>query len=399
MGMLDFLRGARAPAEKRSTINVSDWRLHLWPSTASGVPMNEWAALEIATVLAIVRRIATDMAKLDVQVVERTESGRLEQRPMDPLHRLLARRPNRWQTSFEFREMMTAHAVLHGDAVAYKQMVGNRVEELIPLVPGQFAIRQAVNWRLEYDIYGPNGEIMRTVGQSAVLHLRNTTWNGYSGLNLSKVARHALGLSVALERNQSAAMKNGARPHGILTTDHPLSDEQVDRIAKGWKEATTEGNAYSTPLLDAGLKFEPVSLNAVDSQLIETRKHQIIEICAAFGMIPAVLGIDDKTQAFASVEALMQAYVDQVIWPWARRWMERLDRDCLDGEGPLEVRFDLSQMRKASTKDQAEADVKLVTSGLRTVNELRERDGLPPVAGGDVPMFPLNMARGEGASE
>lgn len=389
----------RQPPEARSTYNVSNWRLALWPQVNSGVHVSELTALEVAVVLAIVRRIAADMAKLDIKVIERDADGRARPRIDHPLQRVLARRPNRWQTSFEFREMMTAHAVLHGDAVALKTTVGGNIDELIPLVPGQFGIRQMKNWVIEYDLYGPQGEIMRTVTGEQVFHLRNLSWWGYKGLNLSQTAREAIGLSTALERSQALQMKNGARMNGLLTTDQTLTDEQITRIVDGWKSATTNGQAYSTPLLDGGLKFQAMSMSAVDQQLVETRKHQIIEICAAFGMIPAILGIDDKTQAFASVEALMQAYVDQVIWPWAKRWQQRLDRDCLDGDGPLEVMVDLSQIRKASTKDQAEADVRLVTNGLRTVNEIRARDGLPPLEGGDVPMRPLNMATFGGADD
>ncbi|MBC7282562.1 phage portal protein [Hoeflea sp.] len=394
MGIFDLFRSK--PPEQKSTINLDNWRFALWPGTGSGVVVNEATALEVSTVIAIVRRISSDVAKLQIKVVERTANGERRPRPDVPLNRVLSRRPNRWQTSFEFREMMTAHAVLHGDAVAIKQTVRGQVDELIPLVPGQFSIRQEKGWILEYDLMGPRGEVMGTYRQDQVFHLRNMSWNGYRGLNLSRNAREAIGLSAALENNQSTQMRNGAKPQGILTTESNLTEEQIDRVAQGWKAATSKGNAYSTPLLDAGLKFMPVSLNSVDSQLLETRKHQVTEICAAFGMIPAVLGIDDKTQAFASVEAMMQAYVDQVIWPWAERWQQRLDRDCLDADGPLEIMMDMSQMRKASAKDQAEADVKLVTNGLRTPNELRARDGLPPIEGGDTPMRPANMTSGEG---
>lgn len=402
MGVLEWLgvsrRAAPPPSETKSTIDDVIRLLRSHGRVGSGVVVDERTALEVSTVFAVVRRISGDIAKLPVKVVRKTNNGETIPAPNDPLHRVLAKRPNRWQTSFEFREMMTAHAVLWGDAVAIKMNVGGRVDELVPLVPRQFQVRQEKGWKLEYDVFGPKGEVIMRLPASRVFHLRNLSWNGFQGVNLSKSAREAIGLAAALEGNQAAGVKNGAKPSGILTTDTPLKDDQIDRIVEGWKAATTAGNAYSTPLLDQGLKFQAISLNAVDQQLIETRKHQVIEICAAFGILPAVLGIDDKTQAFASVEAMMQAHVDQTIWPWAERWKQRLDLDCLDADGPLEVMFDLSEMRKASTKDQAEADVKLVNNGLRTINELRARDGFPPVDGGDKIMTPMNMTAGEEAA-
>lgn len=392
MKVLDAFGRPMLPPSRKSTIDLTQHRSVLWPTTQSGVAINERTALEVSTVLAIVRRIATDIAKLGCGVVLRTPDGHTIPQPRHRMHRVIARRPNRWQTAFEFKEMMTAHAVLHGDAVAIKQTVGGEVDELVPLVPGQFRVEQLPDWTLVYHVQGPHGTPVATLPASRVFHLKNTTWNGYSGLNLSRAAREAIGLAAALEGSHAQLQKNGAKPLGVLTSDQTLDDEQIDRIVSGWREATTAGRAYSTPLLDGGLKFMPVSLDAEKAQTVPSRKHQIIEICAAFGMLPAVLGVDDKTNAFASVESMFQAYTDQVIWPWSERWRQRLDLDCLDGEGDLEVHFDLSQMRKASAKDQAEADVKLVTNGLRTRNELRARDGLPPIDGGDKPMRPVNMA-------
>jgi phage portal protein BeeE len=53
----------------------------------------------------------------------------------------LARRPNEWQTSFEFRRMLTAHAALCGTGLAIKSKGGNnRVAELLPVMPGQWDV-------------------------------------------------------------------------------------------------------------------------------------------------------------------------------------------------------------------------------------------------------------------
>lgn len=381
------------PAERRASFDLSNWPRFLSAPALSGVVVTEETALQVATVLACARRIGADIAKLPVNVMVRTPDGRLDRAPAHPLQRVLARRPNGWQTSYEFRELMTVHALLHGDAVALKETVGGRVDALIPLVPGSFTIRQRADWKLEYDLHAPQGGVHETVGQDRVFHLRGLGWHGYKGLSLTRAAREAIGLAAALEAQQAAQMKNAGKPAGVLRTDHTINTETAENVRRVWQDLTAGPNAYGTPVLDAGFRFEQVSLSAVDAQMIESRKHQILEICAAFGVLPAAIGLDDKTQAFASVEAMMQAHVDQTVWPWARRWQERLDMDCLDGDGPHEIAFDLTEMRKASAKDQAEADVKLVTNGLRTPNELRARDGLPPLPGGNVPMRPANMTQ------
>lgn len=388
MGILDIFR--REPPEKRAAIDLTKFQFLLWPKTNSGVLVDEVTALEVTTVLACVRLIAQDCATPPLGVYENVD-GRNVPQPGARAWRVLGKRPNDWQTSFEFREMMTAIAVLHGDAVAIKRTVRGETDQLIPLAKGQFAIRQERNWKMVYDVMGPNGEVTMSLGSNEVFHLRNMSWNGYKGLNVSSKAREAIGLAKGAEGAQAMQLGNGGKPQGLLTTDNTLKDEQIERIAQGWKQATGGKNSYSTPVLDAGLKFQPISITAVDNQLIETRKHQVLEICAAFGVAPAVLGLDDKTQAFASVEAMQRWHLSHTIQPWLTRWEQAIDRDVLDKDGPLFAKFDTREMTKATTKERAESYRSLIELGVMTRNEARELEGLPPLPGLDEPLTPMNM--------
>lgn len=399
MGLFDIFRRSAAPPEVKTTIDLDNYRFLFWPTTAAGVKIDEATALEVTTVLACVRLLAQDVASLPLGVFQMDEKGRLEPQKGARAWRVLTRRPNRWQTAFEFKEMMTAHMELHGDAVAVKNTIGDEVDELIPLVPGQFTIRQERDWRIFYDVIGPNGEVAMQLPSERVFHLRNLSWNGYKGLNISRKAKEAIGLAAATEAAQGKQLNNGGKPHGLLTTDETLTDEQIDRIVKGWKAATSGANSFSTPLLDNGLKFQPISLNAVDQELIETRKRQVIEICAAFGVVPAVLGLDDKTQAFASVEAMQRWHLTHTLRPRLDRWEQALDRDVLDADGPLFARFDTREMTKATTKERAESYRNLIELGVMTRNEARELEGLPRLEGLDEPLTPLNMNGGSNENQ
>ena len=92
-------------------------------SRVAGVTVTEKTALQVSTVLACVKAIADGCAtpKLHVyrEVTDNNGRSRRERATNIPEYRLLARRPNEWQTSFEFRRMLTAHAALCGTGLAY----------------------------------------------------------------------------------------------------------------------------------------------------------------------------------------------------------------------------------------------------------------------------------------
>ena len=44
-------------------------------------------------------------------------------------------------------------------------------------------------------------------------------------------------------------------------------------------------------------------MTGVDQQLIETRKHQIEEICRAFRVMPIMVGFSDKAATYASARS------------------------------------------------------------------------------------------------
>lgn len=362
--------------------------------SSAGVSVTEDTALQVATAMACVELVARDVAALPLHI-KRQEGDRSVILNDTPAARILGRAPNPWQTAYEFKEQMTAHAVLRGNAYAMKvKTARGETRELWPLRPNECK-PEWVKGEITYTVSAYEGQFSGVFTPEDVFHLRGLSWDGLKGLDRILTARGPLGLSSALEGLQAQQMENGSRPSGILTTEQNLKPEQIMSIAEGWRQATTGKNQYRTPVLDGGFKFLPIIMNASDSQLIETRKHQITEVCAAFGVLPAVLGVDDKTQAFASVEAMMRWHLAHTLRPWLVRWEQSIDRELLDKAGPVFAKFDTREMEKASTKERAESYRTLVELGIMTRNEARDMEGLPPLPGGDDPLMPMNMQEGQ----
>ena len=208
------------------------------------------------------------------------------------------------------------------------------------------------------------------------MHLRPLSMDGHKGLDRLVYARNAIGLAQAAQMTQSKSYKNGGRMPGYWTTDEHLSEEEAARLSQSLQSAVSGENQWKSPLLDIGINYKTSGQSFKDAELIATRKHELIEVCAAFGVLPAVLGVDDKTQSFASVEAMFTAHLRHTLRPWLTAWEQTIDRDLLDGLGPVYCKFDTSDMEKATTKERAESYRTLMDTLVMMPSEAREKEGL-----------------------
>jgi HK97 family phage portal protein len=362
------------------------------PVSIGGEAISWRTAIETATVLACVKVIADGCATPEMHVYREGEDGRRQLATNIPEYRLLNRRPNEWQTSFEFRRTMTMHAALTGDALAVKVMVdGNRrVRELIPVVPGSFQIDRRGRYDVVYRAYDEFG-LIGEFGPDEVLHLPNWQWDALKGLDAVRLAASAIGLSRAAERNQASLHENGGRPAGYLSTDKSLGAEAMARLRDGWRRFTSS-DRNGTAILDSGLKYTSLAMTGVDAQHMETRRFQIEEMCRAFGVFPIMIGHSDKATTYASAEAFFAAHRIQTMQPWWTLWAQRLDEFVLDGKGPLFVGFDTRYLQAGSLKDRAVWARTMAELGIYTRNELRDEEGRDPLPGLDEPLTPMNMA-------
>jgi HK97 family phage portal protein len=367
--------------------------------TVAGLAVTDKTALQVSTVLACVKVIADGCATPDLHVKREKSDGRSEKAINIPEYRLLSRRPNEWQTSFEWRRLMTMHAALTGVGLSIKVRGDNRrVQELIPVKPGQWDMRKVSRYEVRYrcwDEFGLIGEFT----PDDVFILNNLQWDFVGSMNAVTLARSAIGLAMATERSQAAMHENGLRPSGVYSVEGTLNAEQHERLTE-WIRRKGGIDKTGTPLvLDRAAKWLSTAMSGVDAQHVETRRLQIEEICRGYGVFPIMVGHSDKTSTFASSEAFFAAHLIHTLAPWHKAWRDRLDETLLDGAGPLFVEFDTRYMVAGSMKDRAQWARTMAEMGIYTRNEIRDEEGKDPLPGLDEPLTPLNMSSGnQGAS-
>lgn len=364
----------------------------------SGVAVDWKSALDVTTVLACVRVVAEGVAQIPLRVMRELPDGKGSVPATDhALYKVLNRRPNKWQTSFAFRETMLVHLMLTGDFFAYKNMVRGKVKELITISPGNVTVTQKADYSLEYTVTGSDGS-SKTLPQSMIWHVRGISWDTVRGLDPVKQAREAIGLAIASETTQAEMHANGLQMAGTYSTEQKIGVEDYKKIQQ-WIAAQVGGvNRHKPFIIDAGFKWTPQSMTGVDAEHLETRKLQIEEICRAFRVFPAMVGHSGQSMTFASAEQIFLAHVVHTLTPWVVRIEQSIDNDLLNGDDDAEyfAKFNMNSLQRGAFKDRSEGYSKALGSGgspaWMTPNEIRALEDMNPTDGGDELPKPITSA-------
>lgn len=358
--------------------------------TSSGACVSVEAALKNPTVIRCVSLIsfAIGMLPLHLRIIETKEKA-----DEHPLFRVLHRRPNAWQTAFEFRTLMQQWALTHGDAYARIVRGGRRqVLALIPMDPMNTTPEQQSDWSIKYK-YRRDGASEVTLDQQDVFHLRfGLSRDGIRGLSLVKQAAEAIGLALQTDRAAGRLFTNGLLAGGALKHPGKLSAEAYDRLKASMEAREGADMAHKWLITEEGMEAQAFSATGRDSQHLESRKHGIEDIARPFGVPRPLLGIDETSWG-SGIDALGQFFVRYGLAPWFESWEQAISRDLLtEAEADTyEAKFNPGGLLRGSLAQQGDFFSKGLGAGghhpflevqeVRDWLDLPESNDLPPPAG------------------
>lgn len=360
-------------------------------ATSSGQNVTPDTALQVSAVYACVRVLAETLAALPLVVYERTEKAGKNRAFNHPRYRLLHDRPNQWQTSFEFREMMMGHILLRGNAYAeIVQPVYGEVTDLIPLHPDRVTVYLS-NGKRHY-WYQPQTGSGRWIDN--MFHLCGFSTDGLIGVNPIQLHRESIGLAMATEEHGARLFSNGAKMGGILMYPGKFKSADTGRaVAGSFDEASSGANAHKTVLLEEGMKWQQITMNSEDAQFLETRNYQVEDIARIFRVPPVLIGYSDKASTYASAEQFFLSFVTHTMTPWFVRWEQAIQRDLINEGDQLTyfAEFLINGLLRGDSQARSEFYTKMFNIGAYSQNDIRAKENENPIEGGDKYFVPLNM--------
>lgn len=380
---------------ERRDLTERDWLrgTALWAQdTASGRAVTPAESMQLVAVYACVRVLAETIGTLPLFVYRRLEPRGRERDNRHPLYSILHERPNPLMTGVEFRECMMGHAALRGNAYAEIVPLAGGGVELWPLRPDRMRVVQLSDREIGYLYRLPSGE-ERALPRSRVHHWRGLSSDGLIGYSPVALAREAIGLGLALEEFAARLFGNNARPGGVLQTKDRLSDEGAKRLKASWEEAHRGLEAsHRVAILEEGVTWQSVSMNADDAQFLESRKMQTTEIARIF-RIPPHLIQDLERATFTNIEHQGLEFVTHTLRPWLVRIEQAIKRDLL-AEDSHYAEFLVDGLLRGDIQSRYAAYSVAKQNGWLSANDIRETENLNPISaddGGDTYMVQLNM--------
>jgi HK97 family phage portal protein len=328
---------------------------------------------------------------LPLVIYRRTSDGK-ERAPMHPLYTLLHDQPNRWQTSFEWREMMAGHLALRGNAYSEQISTGGRgISELIPLHPDRVRPFWAPDKRVAYE-YVPEEGPSRVILQDEMLHIRGLGFDGLRGMNPIECQRETIGMTMAVNEHGARMFSNGTRLSGVLEHPHRLGEESARRLKDSWQAAYAgTGNSGKTAVLEEGMKWHSVALSNEDAQYLETRKFQIADIARMFRIPPHLIADLDRSTN-NNIEHQGMEFVVHSMGPWFKRFEQAIQRDLITQKNTYFAEFLVDALLRGDSDARSNLYKSGILDGWMTRNEVRAKENMNPLEGLDEPLVPLNMA-------
>lgn len=342
-------------------------------------------ALEVSVVGACIQKIAQTIASLDVDVY-RVE-GEKQERISHPLRPLIRRTPSEGFTAFDFWERVISDAYLYGRGfVAIRRDRSGAVEGLDPLDPVKIRDAELPDGRASY---------MNTDTNEVYLEEEVLVLKAFRSRSPVDTNRRSIGLMRSAEGYAAGFFSSGGNVSGILSTDHTLTDEQFERLRASW-HSRNHGptGAHRTAILENGVKFERIGANPETAQLNAARKFQAEQIALAMGVPPALLGLDTGV-TYSNTEEQGKHFATFTIGPLVRRIEQELAVKLIpENEAErTEIRFQMSTILRPNVKDAGEYYARLLSAGVVSINEARERlENLNPIEGGDTHFVAVNLA-------
>ena len=386
MGIFNTLRNVFVTQK----VNKSEQRsINFTTPFGTGVNVTPATALTFTAVWSAIRLLSESVSALPISIYTKQDNGDKVEDSASPIYTLLKYKPNPYQNKITFLELQMMNLCVNGNSYVYIERDNlARPINLFPLNYEKVTIKKQDN-RLFYE----DGDTGNIYDADDILHFTGITNDGITGLSPIDQCAKAIGWGQAIEEYGNTFFKNGAKLSGTLTTDRALSETAIDRLRNSFNNTYSQlSGANQTAILEEGLTFKPVSISPEQAQFLASRVFSIAEIGRIFRVAPHLL-YDLSKSSFNNIEMQSQEFVTYSLMPYLTRIENEMNLKLFRTKdiGKTFVEFNVNGLLRGDVKSRTEAYKTAITNGYMSINEVRQKENLNSIAGGDKYFMQLNM--------
>ncbi|MHB2265027.1 phage portal protein [Aliihoeflea sp. PC F10.4] len=369
-----------------------EWQRKQGGGSDAGETLSDRTVIGLPAVWACVNLLAGTVASLPLMVYRTDAAGERSVARDHALYRLLHDSPNFDQTAVDFWEFIATSLELWGNAYARVERTAGKVVNLLPVNPALMVPRRLPNGTIEYRWSQAGRHYVET--DKTMLHIRGFGGDPLGGMSTLHFGVQAFGLARAAQAAAGSTFRNGMRPSVQLSFKEFLTEPQFelvnDRLIQQYMGAMNAGRPY---IAEGGAELKALSINPVDAQMLEILGLSVEQICMLFQVPPVMIGHTSKTSSWPS-STEQQGLILQKFT--LRRRLKRIEQALekqlltpVDRAAGITIEFNIEGLLRADSAGRATFYQRMTAIGAMTINEVRKRENLSPVDGGNVPRIQM----------
>ena len=382
MGFIDRLLGIPQQYQPETFVPNTDNRNSILPPSRTATVINEKTALSLVPVSRSISVLETAVMQIPVEVYRGNEQ--IE----GPMWLDMPDIENNMSQA-EFIGTTLVHMALFGNAFWQTTRGARGIANVKVLHPGSVAISTDERGN---KLYSVNGTYIQS---NNIVHIKLWSKPGINDLlGEGPIQRHRNTLLAAMDLQFYADnwFKMSAIPTGVLSTTEFLSEDVAIANKTAFIESQQE---RSIAVLSSGLSYEHIALNPEEAQFLENQKFIARQIANMFGVPSVYLGLSMEGQGMTYTngnEDRNKLYEDGL-----QQYIVRIEQALSDllPRGQY-AKFNLTSFLRPNQLIRFQAYGLAIDKGFMTINEVRELEGMLPMAQptqptqNDVPDTPIN---------
>ena len=332
-------------------------------------------ALSLSAVYSAVELISNSIALLPIQVKFKDDKGEAQ---INNDHELNIAFNNNDMSKYMIIKMMVADMLLFGNGYALIERSGGHVTGIRYLEANDVQVQWDKYKKKLY--YTCNLVPDKVIQPENILHIYKNSRDGHTGVGVLKYAARTIDLANYTENSSLDFFAKGLNVTGIIHAKQPMDKRQAQQALHSIEGNINADKAYYK-FLPFDIDFQPLTQNAKDAQMIETRLFNVSEIARFFNISPVLLQ-DLSKSSYSTVEAANLQFLTQTLLPYISIIESEFNRKLV-GEENIFIDLDEREFLRTDSQSTANYYVTLVNAGILSRNEVREQLGYNKVDGAD----------------
>ena len=279
--------------------------------------------------------------------------------------------------------------MLYGNSYAYIERDTRGVPIALTLIHPDKVQVKVKNQRLLYEVRDQG-----IYDASDMIHILDMTLDGFVGRSRISVARDNIALGIAAQKYGKSFFESSAKLSGVLRHPGQLGADAMKNLSNQWHSTYHSGVSgnFKTAVLEEGMEYKPIQLTPNDAQFLATREFSILEIARVMRVPPHMLA-DLSRATFSNIEHQSIEFVTHTINPLIKKIEQEFNKKLIfdNDKGKTYFEHNVNALLRGDAKGRSEYYAKMFSIGAITQNEIRARENLNNIKGGDSTFVPMNM--------